>query len=216
MPRRYLQHCALAKALDVIGDRWVLLLIRELLIGPKRFRDLREALPTMGTNLLSARLKQLKQAGVIGTQPLPGGNHYALTERGQALEPLVLELVRWGMPLLASREKGSMSRLEWDTVAMRAVFDPKVAAGVSVAYQFEVGDEVIHAIVDDGALRTGPGPADGPDMTLATDRRTWTAITSGRLSLQDAVSAGRLRCDGSTSKLQHLAEIFATRAVWKK
>src|SRR3712207_3261653 len=101
--RSYDQFCGLAKALDVLGERWTLLVVRELLLGPKRYSDLLEGLPGIGTNLLAARLKALEASGLVGRRRLPppaASNVYELTERGRALEPAIFELIRWGLDLL--------------------------------------------------------------------------------------------------------------------
>src|SRR5438270_8716701 len=101
--RSYDQYCAVARGLDVIGDRWTLLLVRDLLLGPKRYKDLLEGLPGIGTNLLAARLKELEAAGIVrrGVLPPPAGSSvYELTDKGQALEPAILALGRWGAQFL--------------------------------------------------------------------------------------------------------------------
>src|ERR1700751_2304890 len=103
--RSYGQYCAVAKALDVVGDRWTLLIVRELLLaGPCRYTDLRNGLPGIATNLLADRLRELEDAGIVRGELAPppvAPTLYALTERGGALEPIVLELGRWGSPLMA-------------------------------------------------------------------------------------------------------------------
>src|SRR5215208_3203358 len=97
--RTYGDACGIARALDVVGERWALLVIRELVLGPKRFTDLRNGLPNIGPDVLAQRLRELEHAGVLQRSklPPPAASHvYQLTERGQALEPVVLELGRWG------------------------------------------------------------------------------------------------------------------------
>src|SRR5215211_4757632 len=110
--RSYGQYCAMARALDVLGDRWTLLIVRELLTGPKRFKDLLEGLPGIGTNLLAGRLKDLAGAGVLRRTTLPppaGSSVYELTERGRELEPVLMGLARWGLDLLGERAASGLN-----------------------------------------------------------------------------------------------------------
>lgn len=131
--RSYRQYCSLARALDVVGERWTLLMIREFMIGPRRYRDLLANLPTMGTNLLATRLKELEGQGVIERVTVSGGKRnqaYQLTDRGRALEPVIRGLVQWGVGLLGEPAEGELSREEWDLVAFRMLFRPEQAEQV--------------------------------------------------------------------------------------
>src|SRR5262249_19104128 len=107
--RSYRQYCAVARGLDVVGERWTLLIVRGLLVGPKRYKDLLDGLPGIGTNLLAARLKELEKVGVVRRTVLPppaGSTVYELTESGQALEPVVMALGRWGVRLMDEPHDG--------------------------------------------------------------------------------------------------------------
>src|ERR687896_2059432 len=130
--RSYEQYCTVARALDVIGERWTLLLVRELLTGPKRFKDLLGGLPGIGTNLLAARLKALEGEGIVRRATLPppaGSNVYELKELGGSLEPVIMALSRWGARLLdAPREEDEM-RAGWAVVAMRSALGQGAAGG---------------------------------------------------------------------------------------
>src|SRR5688572_9884889 len=136
--RSYNQFCALAYALDVVGERWTLLIIRELLTGPRRFKDLIDGLPGISTNLLSERLKNLEQQGLLSRRVLPppaGSTVYELTLRGQALEKAVLELGRWGSQFLPTSLAGvALPSLGAMALAIKAFFQPERAQGVNETY----------------------------------------------------------------------------------
>src|SRR5437588_10026027 len=134
-PRRsYDQYCAVARGLDVIGDRWTLLIVRDLLLGPKRYKDLLSGLPGIGTNLLADRLKELEGAGLIERAVLPppaGSTVYQLTERGLAMEPVMIALGRWGARFLGAPNKSDVMVPRAYLVAMRGVFDGGAGAVLS-------------------------------------------------------------------------------------
>ena len=122
--RSYSQNCALAHALDVVGERWSLLLIRELLIGPRRYRDLLKGLSGIGTNLLATRLKELEYHGIIEKTAISCTDSalaYQLTARGRSLENAVFELIRWGLQLPDRSSESNLSMPEWDVVALQAL-----------------------------------------------------------------------------------------------
>jgi DNA-binding HxlR family transcriptional regulator len=121
--RSYGQYCTVARALDVVGERWTLLLVRELSTGPKRFKDLLGGLPGIGTNLLTNRLKTLEGEGIVRRATLPppaGSNVYELTELGRSLEPVIVALSRWGARLLDAPREDDEMRAGWAAVAMRS------------------------------------------------------------------------------------------------
>ena len=123
--RSYNQYCGIARALDLIGERWALLVIRELVLGPKRFTDLRRGLPDIATNVLSQRLRELEQDGIVTRRQLPppaASNVYELTEYGQELVPIMLALGRWGASTLGARLPEQTLEPEWLAVALKAVF----------------------------------------------------------------------------------------------
>ena len=210
--RKYNQFCAAAKALDLLGERWTLLLIRELLVGPKRYTDLLNALPGMGTNLLADRLKAVEAAGVIQQRELPppaASNVYELTDRGRDLEPLIVELARWGLPLLTERGDNEAWRPEWSILAMQATFRPQAAAGVDEEYAFIVEGEAFHARVDNGTVTTGMGLGDDPAMTLHADADTFLAVANGSMTVEEATATGRYQVDGDPEAFERCARIFS-------
>jgi len=159
--RTYGQYCGVARALEMVGERWALLIIRDLLVGPKRYTDLRSGLPKIPTNVLATRLKELEQAGVVvrRVQPRPSGAVvYELTPYGAELEELVLGLGRWGARSLGELRPGEIATADSLIMALRSTFQPSEAAGLKVGYELRFGDVVIHARVDGGSLITGEGP----------------------------------------------------------
>src|SRR5687768_17033701 len=153
--RSYGQYCGLAHALEIIGERWALLIVRDLTIGPRRFTDLRRGLPRIPTNVLTARLKDLEGAGVVRRRTLPrpsAGLTYELTEYGAELEEVVLQLGRWGARTIGDPGPEDIVTPVGEVLALRATFNPDAAAGVHVGYQLHVADVVVHARVRDGAL----------------------------------------------------------------
>jgi DNA-binding HxlR family transcriptional regulator len=176
--RTYGDACGIARALDVVGDRWALLVVRDLLLGPKRFTDLRAGLPRVSPDVLSQRLRELEDAGLVARRRLPppaASQVYELTERGRALEPVLLELGRWGSG--APFPDGNIT-FGPDAVmlALKTMFDPSAAAGVSASYEFRFGEERFHARVRDGALAIERGPDEEPDATIDTDPPTLAAV----------------------------------------
>ncbi len=209
--RSYNQHCALARALDIIGERWSLLLVRELLTGPKRFKDLLDGLPSMGTNLLSARLKELEAAGVIlkGDLPPPAGaTVYRLSALGQTLEPAVLELVKWGFRFLGLKKPKEISRPHWDLVAMKAAFLPDKAKGVKADYELKVDGTLFAIRVDDGRLDIDLGPASDPVARLATYGAVLSRLGMGQLDPRDAIASGAVRVEGNKKEALRMFRLF--------
>jgi DNA-binding HxlR family transcriptional regulator len=208
--RSYRQFCLLAGALDLVGERWTLLIVRELMLGPRRFKDLVHGLPGMGTNLLSARLKDLEASGILhrATLPPPAGSRvYELTQFGRGLGPVLAELVRWGAGA-AVPPRGEVFRAEWAALAFRIMFRPDAAVGMTETHEFHVDGEVFFARVDDGAVETGPGPAPNSDLVVTTDPATLLAVWSGRLPASDAIADGRLSYGGDAAALQRSLTIF--------
>src|SRR6266853_6778451 len=174
-PRSYDQYCAVARGLDVIGDRWTLLLVRDLLLGPKRYTDLLAGLPGIGTNLLADRLHELEAAGLIERTVLPppaGSSVYQLTEAGQALEPAVVALGRWGARFLGRPRKTDVMVPRAYFVAMRGVFDPQAAAALTETYEVRIADLVFEVRVADGRLTTSEGRATNPDVVMTMSVET--------------------------------------------
>jgi DNA-binding HxlR family transcriptional regulator len=196
--RSYDQYCGLARALDILGERWALLVVRELLIGPKRFSDLQDGLPGIGANALSRRLKDLEADGLVSKRRLPppaASTVYVLTDRGRALEPVVNELIRWGVDLLGPPEPEDSFRPGWLVTGMRAMFDPEAAARVRRSYRLQVDDDVFTIRIDHGTIDVVQGEEGATDLALSTDSDTVLAISSGQLTAEEAVDRGRVSVD---------------------
>src|SRR5262249_16839269 len=152
--------------LDIIGERWGLLVVRELLLGPKRFTDLAEGLPGIGTNVLTARLRELEENGVIAkhvSKTPPRVTVYELTAHGRELEPIFLALARWGAPALATLTGDEPLRASWLGLAFKAFFDPEAARGLTATLELEMPSGVLAVSVEDGALSVREGEAQHPD-----------------------------------------------------
>ncbi|MGI8561987.1 MAG: winged helix-turn-helix transcriptional regulator [Candidatus Dormibacter sp.] len=214
-PRRsYGQYCALAYGMDVIGERWTMLLVRELLLGPKRYKDLLASLHGIGTNLLAARLRELEALGVVerGILPPPAGSPvYQLTEAGQGLEPVCMAIGRWGARFLGSPRLADELVPSAYFVAMRASFRAEVAGELSETYEFRIGNRVFEVRVQDGRCFTSEGRATRPDVVMTMDAETLTAVLFQVLSPDEARASGRVSLQGDPAALARFASIFALR-----
>lgn len=160
--RDFGQYCGLARALELVGERWALLIIRDLTVRPRRYTDLLDGLPGIPTNVLSTRLKELEQAGIIERQVAPApqrGILYALTSAGHDLEPAVHALGRWGASQLGEPRPGEIVTPESVTMNFRAVFNRDAATGLTASWEIHAPDMALHAVVTDGKLEAGVGPA---------------------------------------------------------
>ena len=210
--RSYRQHCGLARALDVLGERWSLLILRELLLGPRRYGDLAADLPGIGTNLLAARLRSLEEAGVLRRTTLPAPANvpvYELTERGEGLRPVLEELALWGYDLLPAEPAGEVAtRASWAAMTMGAVLDRTDTTGLQGTFAFTVGDELFYVTVADDAARVHQGVPPAAEAHATTDPSTFFAIADGRLSPRQAMRDGLLVVDGDRRLLGRLLAGF--------
>jgi DNA-binding HxlR family transcriptional regulator/putative sterol carrier protein len=200
--RTYDQECGLAYALDVVGERWTLLIIRELLPRPKRYNELLDALPGIGTNLLADRLSFLADAGLIQqTDPGRRTAGYELTELGRSLHEPILGLARFGLKVGSNQPErpGSAIRSSWAALAIEAMASEERAPDGDVSYQFDVDGEVFHLEVTDGRVHTRPGPADNPTVAIRTDARTFFDLGMRRLDPIEALLSGAVTITGSAS-----------------
>lgn len=199
--RNYGQYCGLAAALDVLGERWTLLIVRELLTGPCRYNELLANLPGIGTNLLADRLKFLAEEQVIRQRPQQGAKTrmYELTEQGESLRPAVLALARWGLGMLASPEAEEFVRPKWGVLAVEAMIDPVQVAehGRDELYEFRLDDEVFHIEVAGGEVKVLHGKAPRqPALVVNTDAVTFVEIGAGRLNPLEATLTRRVVMEG--------------------
>ena len=201
--RSYKQNCALAQASDLIGERWSLLLVRDLLLGPRRFNDLQTSLKGIGTNLLATRLKDLEAADIIERRARGAGGHvYALTESGKALEPALLALVRWGLAYGPENQTSFHHQDDWDLVALKALFQARRAPDLSVCVQFRTDEFAGWMSVEGERVKIGLGEAESADI-----------IVGGTIKdlFSEADSAG-LCLSGSNEQLERFKAAFVVPA----
>lgn len=213
-PRTYSQYCSLARALDLVGERWTLLLVRDLLGGPRRYGELLEGLPGIGTNLLAARLRELGRLGLVERVRLPEGRGrgYRLTAAGRELEDALVALARFGVRRLGQRGPAELWRPDWTPLALRARFRPGAARGLRESYEFRVDGVVFHARVDDGRLDTDLGPAEDPALVLTLDADAFLALGSGRLSPCAAMESPDVGVEGDLATLERCLALFDPQA----
>jgi DNA-binding HxlR family transcriptional regulator/putative sterol carrier protein len=209
---RYQQYCGLARALDVAGDRWTLLIVRELLPGPRRFTDLLEGLPGVSRNLLAERLRELENDGILARQELPppaARQVYELTDDGRDLAGAMGPLIAWGARRMGERGASDTFHPRWAAVGMSVLADREAAEGVREIYQFLVGRSAFYFTVDDGAIHLRDGRAQDPAVTWTTDEDTWAAIASGKLNAPSAAATGALTIAGDSKARDRLRKIFS-------
>lgn len=188
----------MARALDILGDRWTLLLIRELLLGPKRFKDLLAMLPAMGTNRLSERLVMLADSGVIRPTTLPAlaaAPAYELTELGEQLRKSMIALGLWGLSLpVDERVDPSSARAELIALCLTGVSDPTTSAGLHEVVEFQVGAETFHIQINDGKVLARSGaPAEPADLQVECDMDTFMALALRQITPSSALRKGQVR-----------------------
>jgi DNA-binding HxlR family transcriptional regulator/putative sterol carrier protein len=214
---RYHQYCALARALDVVGDRWTLLIVRELVPGPRRFTDLVDGLPGISRKLLTERLRELEGDGIVARKELPppaARQVYELTDEGRDLATAMVPLLGWGARRLGDRRSGESFRGRWAAVGLAALADREAAKGVSETYQYLVGGSAFHFTVDDGSIQLHDGRAEDPAVTLTTDADTWADIMAGRTTESSAASTGALTVAGDRQAAKRLGKIFSRNKVF--
>jgi DNA-binding HxlR family transcriptional regulator len=211
--RSYDQYCAVAKALDLIGERWTLLILRDLVhLGPRRFSDLRDGLPGIGANLLTQRLRRLEREDLVRRRRLPPpgrGVVYELTDLGAALEPTIIELGRWGGRFMGERQRGEVFFPSGHISAIRASFRGEDARGVRATYEFGIDGERFHVEIDDGAVTAAIGEADSPDLVIETDVPTSIALMQRELSPAQALRARAVRLEGTEEEFQRCIDLLA-------
>lgn len=209
----YDQFCGLARALDVIGDRWTLLIVRELLyLGPRRFTDLKAGLPGIATNLLTARLRALETYRLVRRVHLPppaASLVYHLTTLGAALEPAVRALLEWGLHFVGAPPRRDQIRPELPLMAFRAGFRSALAQEVQAVYHICLDDRVFEIEVDRGALRISEAAARRPLVTMTTDRSTFAAIAMRRTTGAAAIAAGKASLEGKPTAIRTFLRLFA-------
>jgi len=219
--RSYGQYCGVTKAVELIGERWALLIVRDLLVGPRRYTDLKQGLPKIPTNILSTRLKELQEGGVVRRVPLVNcGLVYELTPYGRELEPVVLALGRWGFQQMGEPEPGDVVTADSLTMALRTAFQPDAAGALPAAdYELHVGDVTLRVQVDGRDLRitqlAPPAPPIGGRLPEGEPELVFAAgpgirrVISGELTPADAIDQDVLAVvSGDGSLLERFAATF--------
>ena len=208
--RTYGDGCGIAHALDLVGERWALLVVRELLLGPKRFKDLRAGLPGASTSVLSQRLGELERAAIVRRRTLPppaGSSVYELTEWGRELKPIALSLGTWAV---RSPSFPSDAPVGTDSVvlALGTFFDPAAAGDLSARFELRFDDGAFHVDIADGSIEIDRGPADDPAAILETDAATFSAVVWNGRELAEALRAGDVRIEGDRRAVDRLLGLF--------
>ncbi|UQN09144.1 winged helix-turn-helix transcriptional regulator [Deinococcus sp. QL22] len=207
--RRYDDGCAAAHALDLVGERWALLVVRELLLGPKRFSDLRADLPGISPNVLSQRLKDLEEIGVIGREQLPppaASWVYVLSEWGRELEPILQQLGRWGARS-PTRPQAPIS-LATLVSAMKTMFHPAAARNLNGTVALVLGRERFQLQIAGGELNVRRGVPEQADVTLTADVQTLGGLLFGGLPLEEAEAQGQVIIEGSRELAKRFPSVF--------
>jgi DNA-binding HxlR family transcriptional regulator len=208
--RSYGQFCGLARALELVGERWALLIVRDLLVGPRRFTDLRQGLPRIPTNVLSERLKELEQSGIVRRRILPrpaASVVYQLTAYGSQLEDAVMRLGLWGAQSLGEPRPDEIMTADSMVMALRTTFVPAAANGLQVDFELHLGQIVIHARVDSGKVAVAEGALADPDLVIEAGPGL-KDLMNGDLSPREAIMAGSVRLTGPPALLDRFVELF--------
>ena len=208
--RTYGQFCGFARALEIIGERWALLIVRDLLVGPKRFTDLERGLHGIPSNILTARLKELEIADLVRRRALPQperGVVYELTPFGAELDDVVVRIGSWGAKLLDEPRPGERVTVDSMVMALRSTFHKDAARSVQAGFELHVGDIVVHAAVRNGKLDAGPGALPGADLIVESGPAIKELMT-GSVTPAQAIAAGSVKIKGPRKLLERFSEIF--------
>jgi DNA-binding HxlR family transcriptional regulator len=213
--RSYDEYCAVAKSLDVIGDRWTLLIVRELLLrGASRYTDLRNGLPGIASNLLADRLRELERAGVVAREDAPppiATTLFRLTPRGEQLRSVLEDLTRWGVPLMTEPKPGDAVQSHWLAWALELMLTDRRPDASPLTIELQTGDQPIVVEARTGAIHTRLGPADHPAATLSGPPRPTLGLLLGLLELADAKAAG-IKFQGDPTVLERFGSQLALAA----
>ena len=213
MAKRYDQFCPIAHALSLVGERWSLLVVRELLKGPRRYTDLAGGLPGIGTNILATRLRELEAGGVVRKRRLPppvASTVYELTEYGAGLEEAIHAIARWGARSLGPPEHDDVIDPEWGLDAVPALLYPERARGLTETYVIGVDASTFTVRLEDGSLTVELGAADDADLVAHMDMPTVFALASGDVPIREAVERGRVDLrHGDAATLARFFHVFS-------
>lgn len=209
--RSYGDACGIARALDVVGERWGLMVVRELLLGPKRFTDVRAGLPHVSPDVLAQRLRDLEQAGVVAHRRLPppfASQVYELTPSGRALEPVLIELGRWGGAHAPPPDDDMCMSLDAHVVSLRTLFDPVRAGSFAARVELRLGEDRFRVTIADGEVDVERGELPDADAVIATDPRTLIDVLHGHRPLAAALDDGTMRFSGDRRAARRFTQLF--------
>src|SRR5690606_5566754 len=210
--REYGQFCGLARAAEILGQRWTLLILRDLLIGPRRYSELAAGLRGIPSNLLATRLKELERDGLIVRTARSGADRsivYAVTSRAAELQPALDALARWGAAAMREpREGETVTEASLVTALRAAADDGSTPDGRSIGYTIRVGDAVAQATVGNGTIEVAPGEHPDPDLVIAGGP-VLRDLLAGDLSPADAIDQGAISVQGDPDLLARFAETFS-------
>lgn len=208
--RCYPDACGAAHAMDLIGERWALLVIRELMLGPKRFTDLRTSLPAISPNVLTQRLEDLETDAIVRRHKLPPPASawvYELTDWGKELEPAMQILGRWASRS-PTKPQGQPLGLTSLILSLRTLFSAEAAAGMQAKLELRFGEERFHAEIGSGELRIERGAASDPDAGIETSVDIFAALIYGGYKLSDALQAGQVKLEGDKPLVRRFLGLF--------
>ena len=208
--RTYGDGCGIAHALDLVGERWALLVVRELLLGPKRFTDLRDGLPNASPNVLAQRLRELEQASIVQRRKLPppaGSWIYELTDWGRELKPIVISLGAWAVRS-PSFPRGAPVGSDSVILALGTFFDADAAGDLDARYELRMGENAFDVRVADRGIEVDRGAADDPDAIIETDTATFSALIWDGRDLADALRAGEIAIEGDHDAVTRFLGLF--------
>jgi DNA-binding HxlR family transcriptional regulator len=212
--KEYGQFCSVARALDVLGDRWAMLIVRDLLLGPKRYTDLLEGLPSVGTNVLAVRLRELEDAGIIAREKLPppaASTVYALTEDGRALRPVVDELARWGLRLMDRPQRGEAMRSGWLVYSLAISASPSGMPEDS-ELELRVDGELYTLAVRDGRFEARQGATARPVAVIEAPPESLFRLATGQTRRPELERGGRIAIDGDRRAAKQFLD--AAEGAW--
>ncbi|WP_410658252.1 winged helix-turn-helix transcriptional regulator [Amycolatopsis sp. lyj-112] len=210
--RTYGQFCGLARALEIIGERWSLLVIRDLVLGPKRFDELQQGLPKIPTSILSTRLNELERHGVLQRRvlsQLDAGVVYELTEYGNDLDQIVLQLGLWGARSLNDPVAGELFTLDSAILSLYTTFQPEQAIGLHGSFELHYGEQmIVHAVVEDGAIKAGEGPYPDADLVIEPRGPVMIKLLKGEMDAATALASGAVVVQGDPVYLEMFTRLF--------
>jgi DNA-binding HxlR family transcriptional regulator len=211
MTKPFEQYCPVAHALGLVGDRWSLLILRDLLHGPKRYTDLLEGLRGIGTNILAARLRGLEETGIVGRRRLPppaASTVYELTDYGTELEEVFYALARWGARSLGPPGPRDELYPEWGLNAVAALFSPEAARGLTETYVLNIGGDVFSVRLDNGHMHAEMGAAEDADLLVETDMDTFFRLVSGDVSPRSVLKQGLVTIKGDRTVFERCFQVL--------